>query len=47
MDDKYYVPQIEEFHLGFEYEEIEFIYTDKGWYESKEQKWTKKIFKHT
>lgn len=43
----YYTPSIEEFHVGFEYEELEFTYTDKGWYTSKEQKWLTKIFKAT
>ena len=43
--DKYYTPQIEEFHVGFEYEEREFIYTDKGWFTSKEHDFVSKIFR--
>jgi hypothetical protein len=45
QDNKYYTPSIEEFHVGFSYEELEFIYTDKGWYTAKEQKWVPKIYK--
>ena len=43
-EDKYYTPSIEEFHVGFEYEELEFIYTDKGWYTEKKNKFVKKVF---
>lgn len=44
-NNKYYTPDISEFYVGFEYEELEFIYTDKGWYTAKEQKWLHKVYK--
>lgn len=44
MESNYYTPTIEEFYKGFEYEELEFVYTDKGWYTSKEQKWIAKTY---
>jgi hypothetical protein len=46
-ENKYYTPIIEEFRVGFEYQELEFIYTDKGWYTAKEQKWLNKVFEAT
>jgi hypothetical protein len=44
MENKYYTPTIEEFHVGFEYEELNFIYTDKGWYTDKREGWVKKEY---
>ena len=44
MENKYYTPTIEDFHVGFEYEEIEVLYTDKGWYKTKENHWVKQIY---
>jgi hypothetical protein len=45
--DKYYIPTISEFHVGFEYEELEFVYTDKGWHIEKKNKFVKKVFEGT
>ena len=47
MENKYYTPTIEEFHVGFEYEEETIIYTDKGWFTHKDLGWEKKIFDST
>ena len=46
-ENKYYTPDISEFYVGFEYEELEFIYTDKGWYTKKEQRWISKVYNAT
>ena len=45
--DKYYIPSIEEFYTGFEYEEEVIIYTDKGWFTHKGLGWEKRIFDST
>jgi hypothetical protein len=44
MEAKYYTPQTEEFYIGFEYEELKIIYTDKGWYTEKAEKWIPKVY---
>jgi hypothetical protein len=45
IDGKYYTPEISEFFVGFEYEELEFVYTDRGWYTKKEMNWVTKSYK--
>lgn len=45
--DKYYIPSIEEFYAGFEYEEKVIIYTDKGWFTHKGLGWEKRVFSST
>lgn len=40
----YYTPDISEFHVDFEYEEEDTIYTDKGWYTKKSNIFKKCIY---
>ena len=41
---EYYTPTIDEFHVGFEYEEEDTIYTDKGWYTKKSNVFKKCVY---
>lgn len=45
MGDKYYIPTIDEFYVGFEYEELTIFHTNKGWHTTKDTKWESKVFK--
>lgn len=47
METEYYTPDLSEFYQGFEYEELEFYYTDKGWYKNKVQVYLTKVHKAT
>jgi len=43
LDNKFYVPELSEFHMGFEYERIEPVLVDKGWHKIYTKQWVPKI----
>jgi len=40
---EYYIPGVEEFHMGFEYERLEPVLIDKGWHKIYAKQWVPKI----